>query len=384
MSDRATRSSNRKTSKVETGDDAIKPSKTRARRRSASAKRNVSELIYEGMEEQLKLGEAAVRRGEAVIKDMRGRGEAAVKDMSRRGSVAMKDVQAALEAALPRLCDYTALPDPVMRNLYIDNDYRINYGAWESFKSFFYFHNETMNIWSHLLSFLGLLLAAFMVLDAYSTDLSNGDRYIFLGYVFGTGMCLLASVVYHGFGCIDRACHDALLNADLFGVTLNISASMLAIVYYGYTCDEALRWQYSCYAAAVVPVGLVISMYGSIDHYGWAIRVFGFMALGAFASVPVINLWFSTPPEGVQHFVDNMAGWVYLGLSYLVGVIIFIIKWPERIFPQFTAQTSFSSHTLWHMCVSTGVAIGLHQILHMANIQRDSMSCAVWDSYNVK
>ena len=312
------------------------------------------------------------------MKKMQTRGEIAMRDMAEQGQAAMKGIQEKLEAALPRLAHYAALPDQEMRNLYIDVDYRINYSFTECFKSFFYFHNETMNIWSHLLSLFGLVAAGWMMLDAYAQSLSSIDRTILISYVLGTGSCLLASVIYHGFGCINRACHDALLNCDLFGVTLNIATSMLPIVWYGYRCNEDLQWNYTLMVLALVPIGLVVSIYGSIDHYGFIIRTTGFLALGGVGAIPIAHLWVL---EAEKHFNELMLGWLYLGAAYLIGVGFYIAKMPEKLFPNFTRTTSFSSHTLWHLCVSTGVGLGLMQIVHMQQYLGTERRCEVWEAY---
>ena len=60
--------------------------------------------------------------------------------------------------------------DPALQNLYINTGYRLNYSLSECFKSLFTFHNETMNIWTHLLSFIGLVIAGIIMLDYAFSD----------------------------------------------------------------------------------------------------------------------------------------------------------------------------------------------------------------------
>ncbi len=46
---------------------------------------------------------------------------------------------------------FNSLPKELQSNQYIVSGYRLQLGAWDSVKSVFGLHNETGNIWSHLL-----------------------------------------------------------------------------------------------------------------------------------------------------------------------------------------------------------------------------------------
>jgi hypothetical protein len=61
---------------------------------------------------------------------------------------------------LPELKNYLQLPHQEMRNLYIDTGYRVGYSFSHCMRSLFTFHNETMNIWSHLISLIALIVVS--------------------------------------------------------------------------------------------------------------------------------------------------------------------------------------------------------------------------------
>lgn len=52
---------------------------------------------------------------------------------------------------------FSSLPKELQSNQYIESGYRLQLGAWDSIKSVFGLHNETGNIWSHLLGHCCLL-----------------------------------------------------------------------------------------------------------------------------------------------------------------------------------------------------------------------------------
>ena len=122
--------------------------------------------------------------------------------------------------------------DPALQNLYINTGYRLNYSLSECFKSLFTFHNETMNIWTHLLSFIGLVIAGIIMLDYAFSDATSAERLLVITYVIGTGLCLLLSVMYHLFGCISRECHDRLLPISVTNDQVPVTSSDLQMLTY--------------------------------------------------------------------------------------------------------------------------------------------------------
>lgn len=57
---------------------------------------------------------------------------------------------------------FSQAPSYLVENEFIQNGYRINYekSSWQIFRSLFQFHNESVNVWSHL---LGMLLFIYLM-----------------------------------------------------------------------------------------------------------------------------------------------------------------------------------------------------------------------------
>lgn len=120
--------------------------------------------------------------------------------------------------------------------LHIEDGYRYSHDFYEAFMSLFKMHNETMNIWSHLLGFVCVVIAGIIT----SIDLWQGahqtqpmELIAFETYLVCAAFCLLMSSIYHWFCCISEDAHDWLLKLDLSGVGLLVSGSFLPGVYYG-------------------------------------------------------------------------------------------------------------------------------------------------------
>jgi adiponectin receptor len=101
-------------------------------------------------------------------------------------------------------------------------------------------HNETTNIWSHLIGFICMSVAGINVsIDLFSKGTSLSEIFAIELYIFSACSCLLLSTIYHWFGCLSEQCHHCFLRFDLTGVALLVSGSFLPGVFYGIKCTYA-------------------------------------------------------------------------------------------------------------------------------------------------
>lgn len=108
-------------------------------------------------------------------------------------------------------------------------------------RSLFGVHNQTVNIWSHLLG--SLLYAAAGVYLYYSLahqygTFSTGDIVAFGCYFVSVVVCLSLSVGFHLFANHSKAIHDRHLFLDFLGILGLIAGSWIPGIYYGFYCDS--------------------------------------------------------------------------------------------------------------------------------------------------
>ena len=136
---------------------------------------------------------------------------------------------------------------PAQQNPYIHDNYREQYSFVQCLISIFHFHNETMNIWSHIIGIVVTIIAAlhmaespdlFLPQDSQNTDATvvkndlYNDQWLVYAYCIGSCSTLFVSVNYHTFCCISRNMHDCLLQWDIAGIGVSIACNMLQLVYY--------------------------------------------------------------------------------------------------------------------------------------------------------
>jgi adiponectin receptor len=181
------------------------------------------------------------RRDGAPLRQRRPPADASL-DVTKPIVDAAKTVEAKVEQAL--LVLWNDLPDWRRDNAYILSGYRQTSNSYiRSFKSLGYLHNESVNIWSHLLGAVvftvgGIWLwgvAAPRYLSATSTDVA-----VFACFFVGAFLCLGMSATYHALQNHSAEVARWGNKLDYSGIVFLIVGSYVPALYYGFFCYPAL------------------------------------------------------------------------------------------------------------------------------------------------
>jgi adiponectin receptor len=263
-----------------------------------------------------------------------------------------------------------------LRFPFIDYGYRDTKSFRDTFFTLFSFHNETMNIWSHLIGFFCVLVAGYHVA---AEMMSTNDLHIFEMIAFETfivcaALCLLLSAVYHWFGCISEAYHNCLLRVDITGVGLLVAGSYFPAVYYGFYCSPDIQMAHFGLTILILCAGMAAPW---VDYKinGFAVRPFLLASL-VFIGVIPFGQWLYITPDVYRNEVTKE--FVLMFLWYGMGFTLYLTKFPERFFPNsFVATQVFASHALWHMCVLGAVYTSFHFYIQYQALLR-SHGCAAY------
>jgi hypothetical protein len=99
------------------------------------------------------------------------------------------------------LLDFHELPSFLKHNKYILTKYRRACSYAECWASIFKIHNETINVWSHLLGTLWLLYLGMVMFYSFSRKAQLGDYMIFGWFFVCAIKCFINSALYHIFQC---------------------------------------------------------------------------------------------------------------------------------------------------------------------------------------
>ncbi len=126
-------------------------------------------------------------------------------------------------------------------NPYIRSGYRHRLSALACLLSTFSLHNETVNIWTHLLGFVffaGLLVRdLLLVLPSHLQLLEKmalADLLVLVGVLVCYQACMILSSLFHTFTCHSQRVSERCLSLDLVGITLALLATYLSGIYYAF------------------------------------------------------------------------------------------------------------------------------------------------------
>jgi len=146
------------------------------------------------------------------------------------------------------LLKWNDLPHWRQDNHYIHGSYRQDSGSYlRSFGSLTYRHNETVNIYSHLipamLSVPGAM-AMYKLLQPRYEQATKADVIALACFFLGAALCLGMSATYHTISNHSPMVSQIGNQLDYVGIVLLITGSFVPSVYYGFWCDPTLQKVY--------------------------------------------------------------------------------------------------------------------------------------------
>lgn len=134
-------------------------------------------------------------------------------------------------------------------NYYIHSGYRSPSSSYrKSISSLTYLHNESVNIYTHLLGSLAFLVASialyFFLAPRHATTASKTDVRVFACFFAGAVTCLGMSAAFHLFSNHSRAVQQLGNKLDYLGIVFLIWGSFIPSIYYGFGCHPALITRY--------------------------------------------------------------------------------------------------------------------------------------------
>lgn len=305
------------------------------------------------------------------------------------------------------LVTYEELPEYMKENEYIRGHYRSEWPLLHACHSLFSWHNETINIWTHLVGFfvfLGFTLlhmglvprlagffghlpwsissssvqnvscsqatffsvaSALIKLDqptnssstttAAATDTTpptRAARWPFFVFLGGSMFCLLTSSLCHLLCCHSRRLNILLSRLDYVGIAVMIVCSFFPPIYYIFQCTPLFQIAYllGISALGVLTVFALLSPELSQGRFR-SYRALLFLCMGLSGIVPAIHAavvnW-SEPQRNVTLALEGA-----MAASYITGTLFYVSRVPERWKPGMFDLTGHS-HQIFHMFVIGG------------------------------
>ncbi|KAK1962084.1 hemolysin III family channel protein [Colletotrichum sublineola] len=248
-------------------------------------------------------------------------------------------------------------------NAFILTGYRPDSNSYlGSLRSLGYLHNESVNIWSHLLGAVAFLVAGAVlyavVAPRYDTA-SPADVLVFACFFAGAVACLGMSATYHAICNHSPEVAKWGNKLDYSGIVFLIVGSYVPALYYGFYCHPDLM---KFYLGTITLLGLGCGAVSWIEFFRapeWrTFRACMFTALGTSGVVPVLH---GAVVCGLAEMEARMSlSWVVLhGAMYIFGAFLYAFRWPERSSPG-TFDIWGSSHQIFHFFVVAAAVTHLY------------------------
>ncbi|KAF0474621.1 putative hemolysin-III channel protein Izh2 [Gigaspora margarita] len=252
------------------------------------------------------------------------------------------------------LCNFGDLPLWLQDNRDILKGYRRpTFSYFKCAESLFYVHNESVNIWSHLVGAIAFIFLGFITYDyvlSHHPSIIWWDVAVFYIFLMGAMICLGLSSTFHTFCCHSEKACAQWSRCDYIGIVTLIVGSFYPMIYYGFYCHNKLKIFYltliTLFGCATIFVAFANKF--RTPEFRW-FRTGLFVSMGLSAIIPLAHALIIYGFE-LSVNVISLKWIIMMGVFYLAGALIYGSRIPERWFPG-KFDIYGSSHQIFHFFV---------------------------------
>ncbi|KLU90902.1 hypothetical protein MAPG_09427 [Magnaporthiopsis poae ATCC 64411] len=241
-------------------------------------------------------------------------------------------------------------------------------------------HNETVNIYSHLIPAaicaVLLLVGGGGLVQLLPPSSTPADRLVLAAYLCTSLLCFTASAAYHTFMCHSERGAALWVRVDYAAILLQILGSVASGLYFSFYCEPALQRLYWSMISFLVLVAGAVVVSPRLQHRKWrAARTWTFIATGMSAFAPIVH--------GATIFpyrqLDRQTG---LSYYYVEGLLVLLGAWHfGSRFPECWKPGRFdifgASHQIFHVLVAASAAVHLCGLLSALRWNHENARCSL-------
>ena len=172
--------------------------------------------------------------------------------------------------------------------------------------------------------------------------------------IFSAITCLSFSAIFHLFGTMNEKYNNILNRFDYGGISLLISGSCYPPYYYFFYYDKICKY---VYLSLITAFGLGTFIYSLTNDFNKpqrrCLRGTLYLIFGLCTGVPILHMaFFGKYIKGYSEDI-TLLNWYLGGISYIIGALFYILRFPEKKFP---GKFDFfgASHQIFHVLVFCG------------------------------
>lgn len=168
------------------------------------------------------------------------------------------------------LLSFDELPEWHQDNQYILHGYRpISGSARVSFRSWSYIHNESVNIYSHLMPAVSFLLGEWYIqnyLTSRYANITGTDFFIFSFFLLTAVICLGLSTTYHTLMNHSYEVEQLWLRLDLIGIVVLTLGDFVSGIYMVFWCEPLQRKIYWSMVSQYLYILFLFSFFSHVQR----------------------------------------------------------------------------------------------------------------------
>ncbi|KAI1437386.1 mPR-like GPCR protein [Xylaria sp. CBS 124048] len=265
------------------------------------------------------------------------------------------------------LISYEELPAWHQDNPFIKTGYRpISHSAAACLRSWGFLHNETMNIYTHLIPavaalFIGEAWVLSRLRQQYA-DADASDYVIFAVLLLAAAVCLGLSSAYHTLMSHSQKVEAHCLCLDFVGIIVLMGGSFASGIYVGFWCERTVRLIYWCMTGLLAVVSIVIMTTPYFQGPRWrTFRLIVFVVTGLSGLAPIVH---GIHMFGFEQMVrqSGLPYYIAEGGIFMIGAGVYAARFPERVKPGIFDIVG-SSHQIFHVLVVIATLVHLIGVL---------------------
>ncbi|KAI1134174.1 HlyIII-domain-containing protein [Hypoxylon sp. FL0543] len=243
---------------------------------------------------------------------------------------------------------------------------RASFSYLSSLESIISIHNETANIWSHLLGaiFFAYTLYRYFELGTDTKDVRAQDNVILGIYNLSVAICFLLSAAFHTFSDHSPEMHRRGNELDHLGIVLVMWGTGISGTHFTFYCDERVRDTYFSILSGAALSCAIFTLRPEFRKPAYRLTRFTmYCLLGASLFAPVLH--------GLSRFGRaeleagmGLTSFLSLALVNFTGAAVYAARVPERWFPG-SFDLLGQSHNWMHALVLTGALVRLRGLLEV-------------------
>lgn len=246
-----------------------------------------------------------------------------------------------------------------MREDSITTGYRKKLSYKACFSSWFWIHNETLNIWTHLIGFGIFVCCLFWVIWSPPRQVNSILELIpLIVQLLSYMACMLSSTLFHTFSCHSEDVHKYWRYTDHFGILAALFGTYVSLISNTFTCFPP--WKY-VHLSVVIALFIWVILFKCIStkkkSSNCEIPLDIFIYVATYSAVPIAH-WAWLQGGIMQPVVLAKLQQIIIPfIAGTIGLFFYVTHFPERIFKAGSVDIVGSSHQIWHVLIWLGMAL---------------------------